>query len=169
MVHIYYGDGKGKTTSAVGLAVRASGCGKTVLFTQFLKSDISGERRILECIPTVKMPKLPEKMKFIFDTTPEEHLQFKKEAVALYHYVLKNAHKYDVVVADEIFSAVDVGFITLSDIRNLMENFPQDKDLILTGHSVDKSIIAYADYVSVVTKIKHPHDDGLKARRGIEY
>ena len=169
MVHIYYGDGKGKTTAAVGLAIRASGTGKTVLFTQFLKSDISGERRILECIPSVKMPKLPQKLKFIFDTTPEEHMQFKKDAVELYRYLLRNFNKYDMVIADEIFSAVDVGFITLSDIRKLIDEFPKEKDLILTGHSVDKSIIAYADYVSIITKVKHPHDDGMKARRGIDY
>ena len=169
MVHIYYGDGKGKTTAAVGIAVRASGVGKTVLFTQFLKSDISGERRILECIPTVKMPKLPEKLKFIFDTTPEEHLKFKQNAMELYRYLIKSVNKYDVIIADEIFSAAEVGFITLSDIRTLIEKFPEDKDLVLTGHSVDKSIIAYADYVSVITKVKHPHDDGMKARRGIEY
>ena len=169
MVHIYYGDGKGKTTSAVGVAVRASGTGKTVLFTQFLKSDNSGERRILECIPTIKMPELPKKLKFIFDTTPEEHTQFKKNAVELYQYILRNMHKYDMIIADEIFSAVDVGFLTLSDIRTLMGNTKEEQDLVLTGHSVDKSIIAYADYVSVITKVKHPYDDGLKARRGVEY
>ncbi|MBQ2443935.1 MAG: cob(I)yrinic acid a,c-diamide adenosyltransferase, partial [Clostridia bacterium] len=133
MVHIYYGDGKGKTTAAVGLAVRASGNGKRVLFTQFLKSDVSGERRVLECIPTIKMPKLPEKVRFVFDLSPEEHIKYKKNIIRLFEYVLNNLPKYDVVIADEIFSAVDVGFITVPDIIHLMSECPETTELVMTG------------------------------------
>lgn len=169
MVHIYYGDGKGKTTAAVGLAVRASGNGKKVLFTQFLKSDISGERRVLECIPTVKMPKLPEKVRFVFDLSPEEHSKYKRNIIRLYEYVLNNLPKFDVVVADEIFSAVDVGFITVSDVIHLISECPETTDLVLTGHNLDKSILVYADYVTCMSKIKHPYDRGISARQGVEY
>ncbi|MEE0858975.1 MAG: cob(I)yrinic acid a,c-diamide adenosyltransferase [Acutalibacteraceae bacterium] len=169
MVHIYYGDGKGKTTAAVGLAIRASGNGNSVLFTQFLKGDISGERRILECIPTVTMPKLPEKVRFVFDLTPEEHAEYKERVVKLFNYIKENINKFDMIIADEIFSAVDVGFISLSDINELVTNCPKETELVLTGHNLDKSILVHADYATYMSKIKHPYDSGLKARQGIEF
>lgn len=169
MVHIYYGDGKGKTTAAVGLAIRASGSGKTVLFTQFLKSDLSGERRILECIPTITMPKLPKNVKFVFDLTPEEHLEYKKDIVELFRQIKEEINNYDMIIADEIFSAVDVGFITLSEVIDLIITYPKEKELILTGHNLDKSLLVYADYATYMSKIKHPYDSGIKARRGIEF
>lgn len=169
MVHIYYGDGKGKTTAAIGLAVRCCGNGQTVLFTQFLKSDNSGERRILECIPTVTMPKLPEKVKFVFDMTPDEHAKYKKQMISLFEYILKNVSGYDMIIADEIFSAVDVGFITTTDVINLIEKCPDSTELVLTGHNLDKSVLVYADYVTYMSKIKHPYDVGMGARQGVEY
>ncbi len=169
MVHIYYGDGKGKTTAAIGLAVRCCGNGQTVLFTQFLKSDNSGERRILECIPTVTMPKLPEKVKFVFDMTPDEHTKYKKQMISLFEYILKNVSGYDMIIADEIFSAVDVGFITTTDVINLIEKCPDSTELVLTGHNLDKSVLVYADYVTYMSKIKHPYDVGMGARQGVEY
>ena len=169
MIHIYYGDGKGKTTSAVGLTIRSSGCGKNILFTQFLKSDKCGERRILECIPNLTLPPLPEKTKFVFDLTPDEHNQYKVTALKLFNYIKNNISNYDLVVADEIFSAVDVGFLTLSHIKELISCTPKDKELVLTGHNVDKSILIYADYVTYMSKIKHPYDLGVSARQGVEY
>lgn len=169
MVHIYYGDGKGKTTAAVGLAVRASSSGKTILFTQFLKSNLSGERRILECIPSISMPALPEKVKFVFDLTPQEHIEYKKVVLELFNKIKEEINNYDMIIADEIFSAVDVGFITLSDVTELISKFPKEKELILTGHNIDKSLLTHADYVTHMEKIKHPYDSGVKARRGIEF
>lgn len=169
MIHIYYGDGKGKTTSAVGLAIRSSGCGKSVLFTQFLKSDDCSERRILECIPNLTLPPLPAKTKFVFDLTPEEHNQHKAVALDLFNYIKENIKNYDLIVADEIFSAVDVGFLTLSHIKALINAMPKDKELVLTGHNVDKSILIYSDYVTYMSKVKHPFDLGVSARLGVEY
>ena len=169
MIHLYYGDGNGKTTAATGLAVRASGCGKKVLFTQFLKCDMSGERRILECIPFVTMPPLPKSVKFVFDLSPEEHQNYKEEILKLYYYIMENLDKFDVIVADEIFSAVDVGFIVLSDILRMIRKCPKNVELVLTGHNVDKSVLVYADYVTHMAKIKHPYDTGTTAREGIEF
>ena len=169
MVHVYYGDGKGKTTAAIGLAIRCCGNGQTVLFTQFLKSDNSGERRILECIPSVNMPELPKSVKFVFDMTAEEHAEYKEKMIELYNCLAENISNYDMIVADEIFSAVDVGFITTSDIIDLINKCPRSTELVLTGHNLDKSVLVYADYVTYMSKIKHPYDVGMSARQGIEY
>lgn len=169
MIHIYYGDGKGKTTSAVGLAIRSAGCGNSVLFTQFLKSDKSAERRILECIPNLSLPPLPAETKFVFDLTPEEHNKQRDIALNLFNYIKDNIDKYDLIVADEIFSAVDVGFLTLSHINQLIKSTPKEKELVLTGHNVDKSVLIYADYVTYMSKIKHPFDLGVSARQGVEF
>lgn len=169
MVHIYYGDGKGKTTAAVGLAIRAAGCGKRVLFTQFLKSESSGERRVLDCIPSITMPPLPAKVKFVFDLSPEEHIAYKNKEIKLFEYIKKHINNFDVIVVDEIFSAVDVGFITLTTVIELIKDCPKEKELILTGHNVDKNVLIYADYVTQMTKIKHPYDTGTTARQGIEF
>lgn len=169
MIHIYYGDGKGKTTAAVGLAMRSAGNAKNVLFTQFFKGDTSGERRILECIPNITLPELPKKVKFIFDLSPEEHREYKSKVLDLFDLIVENINKYDMIVADEIFSAVDVGFITLSDILALIKKCPDTTELVLTGHNVDKSILTYADYVTYMSKIKHPYDTGVRARKGIEF
>ena len=169
MVHVYYGDGKGKTTAAIGLAIRCCGNAHTVLFTQFLKSDNSGERRILECIPSVNMPELPKSVKFVFDMTAEEHAEYKVKMIELYNYLAENISNYDMIIADEIFSAVDVGFITTSDIIDLINKCPHNTELVLTGHNLDKSVLVYADYVTYMSKIKHPYDVGMAARQGIEY
>jgi len=169
MVHIYYGDGKGKTTAAVGLTIRCCGNGQTALFTQFLKSDNSGERRILECIPNLTLPKLPQSVKFVFDMTPEEHAEYKKHAAELYKYILENIDNYDMIIADEIFSAVDVGFITTTDVLELIHKCPETTELVLTGHNLDKSVLVYADYVTYMSKIKHRYDIGMGARPGVEY
>ena len=169
MIHIYYGDGKGKTTAAVGLAVRSCGNGKSVLFTQFLKSDNSGERRVLECLPKLTLPELPEKVKFVFDLSPDEHNEYRAIVCNQFDFIVENIAKYDMIIADEIFSAVDVGFITLSDILALIKKCPDTTELVLTGHNVDKSILTYADYVTYMSKIKHPFDTGVRASRGVEF
>ena len=89
--------------------------------------------------------------------------------IELYNCLAENISNYDMIVADEIFSAVDVGFITTSDIIDLINKCPRSTELVLTGHNLDKSVLVYADYVTYMSKIKHPYDVGMAARQGIEY
>ena len=156
MVHVYYGDGKGKTTAAIGLAIRCCGNGQTVLFTQFLKSDNSGERRILECIPSVNMPELPKSVKFVFDMTAEEHAEYKEKMIELYNCLAENISNYDMIVADEIFSAVDVGFITTSDIIDLINKCPRSTELVLTDIILTKVCLFMQIMLLICQKLNIP-------------
>lgn len=179
LVHIYYGKGKGKTTTALGQALRAWGWGKKVIVFQFLKKKNfpSGEIKAIE--------KLGKNFKVIrFD---QEHPMFKKIADSCkllaekqklrksFSDSLKSVReviekkKYDLVVLDEILNAVSEGFIAEEKVINLLKVKPADVELILTGRTASAKLIALADYVSEIREIRHPYRKGIKARRGIEY
>ena len=167
MVHLYYGYGKGKTTAAVGLAVRAAGAGKKVLFFQFLKGNNSSERKIIENLTDVIPGRDGEK--FIFQMSDEE----KRESVGYYgeklDEIFEIAKNYDLIVLDEAADAVEVGFISEKRLTELINKFGNCKEIIITGHNPSKALADCCDYVTEMKKIKHPYDSGTKARRGIEY
>ena len=166
LVHIYCGDGKGKTSAAVGLAVRAAGCGKRVVISRFLKTDNSGEVEILKKIPEVTL--IPCRKTFGFVRSMDE--ETKRECAAyhreLFGEAVKLAEHADLVVFDEIMAAVNYGMV--------LENRPgRDQtdglEIVLTGRDPSEKLIAAADYVSEICKRKHPFDRGIMARRGVEY
>lgn len=169
MKHIYFGDGKGKTTSAVGQAIRSAGRDMSVLFIQFLKSENSGEREILKSIDNITVPCLPENCKLTFQMNNSELAEAKKQANELLSLAKSSFEKFDVIILDEIFSLLDVGFAAKKEIKDIMENCPENTELILTGHSIPNEFIFLADYVSEIKKVSHPYDKGMTARIGIEY
>lgn len=171
LIEIYCGDGKGKTTAATGLAVRAAGCGMRVLFVRFLKNEYSGELVILDRIPEIDVIHMERDFGFVFRMTEEE----KQEAREVYSNLWKDAVKmateeeYDMLVADEFMAAYSYEFIDHAHALEFLKNKPDKLEVVLTGRNPASEISELADYISEVKKIKHPFEKGIPARRGIEY
>ena len=172
LVQIYTGDGKGKTTAAVGLAVRAAGQGLNVLFCQFLKPENLdlGERNILETISgvTLQIVDHPWDMRSSMkDPTVIEQTR------AAIHIVLEEISAeigmYDLVVLDEIVFCLSRGLADLDDLRCLIRQRSRHVEIVLTGRGATVELMAMADLVTEMKSIKHPFDSGIPARRGIEY
>lgn len=163
MIHIYYGDGKGKTTSAVGLSVRAAGHGYKVLFMQFLKDDSSGEIKTMMNIPEIDVVHCPVNYGFTFQMTEKQ----KKETAEEYNNMLDTAIASDafLIVLDEVIHALNAGMIDENKLKTILY---KDCEIILTGWNAPEWLIDQADYVSEIRKIKHPYDHGIQARNGIE-
>ncbi len=173
-VQIFWGDGKGKTTSALGTALRACGNGFKVHLVQFMKNgassldeQIPGEIKALEKFPTFTYKRFGTGGWIIKEPTKEQIEENKKA----YDYLISCFEKeYDMIIADEILYAVQLGLLTEEDIIQLIDKKPQDKELILTGSHVPYPIIfEKAHLVTEIRKIKHPYDSGFLARKGIEY
>ncbi len=170
-IHIYCGDGKGKTTAAIGLSVRASGCGKKVLVTRFLKTDHSGEVKVLDAIPGITVTPCERSFGFFTRMTEEQ----KKEAAVYYSQLLASTlekavnEEYDLLVMDEIMAVCNYGLVDEEKVREFLVDRPKGLEVVLTGRNPSKELTDLADYVSEIHKIKHPYDQGLNARKGIEY
>ena len=169
MIHLYIGDGKGKTTAAVGMALRAKGAGKKVCFTQFLKGGcISSEIRPLKKAG-IKVIRLSQKHPAFYKNVSLANL--KKKILQDLKKVEKMliSRIYNVVVLDEILCALKSKFIKEKDILRIIGRNPEDGELILTGIYSTPKITRLSDYVSYIKNIKHPFKKGIKARRGVEF
>ena len=170
-VHIYCGDGKGKTSSAVGLAVRASGRGKKVLIVRFLKTEDSGEVEVLRKIPGITVTPCDRTFGFVFRMNEEQ----KCEAGAYFQSRCETAVKtavedgVDLLVLDEILASCNYGMVREDDVAEFLRNRPAEMEVVLTGRDPSDRLIALADYVSEIKMVKHPYTQGIGAREGIEY
>ena len=171
MVILYTGEGKGKTTAALGLVLRAVGYKRKCLIIQFGKIWFTGEKEGVEKLkPFVKFIQGGKGfVKIMGDKLPlAEHKKAAKEAFnTLYNEV--KAGKWDVVVADEIVGAVSSGLLSESLVVKLIKDKPADLDLILTGHHAPKKLISLADLVTEMTEIKHPFQKGILAKKGLDF
>jgi len=169
LVQIFTGDGKGKTSAAVGAAVRALGHGLKVYIGFFMKGTYpSGERNILSQLPDVTMESFgaggfvdPANIK------PEEREQAKRGLAAASKAILSG--NYDLVVLDELNLALAWNLVELGEVLKVIDSKPEGVELILTGRQADSRLVKSADLVTEMLKIKHPYDEGVKAREGIEY
>ena len=171
LVQIYTGDGKGKTTAAAGLAMRAAGRGLKVVFIQFLKSGDSGEIMLMEKnIHEIKMMRFNSQDKFIWNMSEGELDLLGKETREGLDAAVKIAESgsCDILILDEIFGALKNGFISVNDILILIKKKESGVELVLTGRDAPAEIIKEAHLVTEMRKVKHPFDAGIKARRGIE-
>ena len=171
LIHIYCGDGKGKTSAATGLAVRAAGCGKQVLFARFLKNEESGELEILDRIPEIHVIHLERSYGFYRTLTEEEQAEVRQMYEALWQDIVQKAETdvYDVLVMDEFMAAYNYGLIGHDAAFAFLREKPVGLEVVLTGRDPDEDLVELADYVSEIRKVKHPFDRGIRARRGIEY
>ena len=171
LVHIYCGDGKGKTTAAVGLAVRFAGAGGKVLFYQFMKDGTSGERAVLQTIPGIDVVSGYCIPKFSFQMSEAEKsaaaAAYQKEFFKIEQLLLKNA--YGMVVLDEIMSCVSVGFLPTETVTAFLRNRPSQTEIVMTGRNPATEIAALADYISEIRCVQHPFQKHIAARKGIEF
>ena len=168
MIHLYCGDGKGKTTAACGLAVRARGAGGTVLFVQFFKSGRSSEIALLEQLGIQTMFPAVHFGRFRF-LNEEQKTLVREEYSRMLGAVRSLAADCTLIVLDEAVSACRHGMIGLSELLALLREEGEKREIVLTGRDPDPALAEAADYVTDMRKIKHPYDKGVKARKGIEF
>lgn len=171
LVIVYTGEGKGKTTASLGLALRAAGYKKKVLIVQFGKVWFTGEMEGVKMLkPYVKLIQGGLGFVKIFDDAYDirEH---KKMAVKTYEMLYQEtvSGKWDVVIADEIVGAIAGKLLAQSKVIALIKAKPEKVDLILTGHHGKPSLFKYADLVTEMMSIKHPYEKGFLAKAGVDY
>lgn len=171
LIHIYCGDGKGKTSAAIGLAVRAAGCGKKVLFARFLKNEESGELKILDAVPEVTVIHLERSYGFFNTLSDGEKQEVRQLYGTLWNSIAKiiTESDYDILIMDEFMAAYRYGLIPQEEAIKFLRKKPKCLEVVLTGRDPDEKLVELADYVSEIRKVKHPFDRGIMARRGIEY
>lgn len=171
LVHLYSGDGKGKTTCAMGLALRAAGRGKTVVVAQFLKGSDSGERAALARLKEVTLLEVPEQVKFSSAMDEGE----RQEAAGRFRALLTQAEEAartgrgQLVVLDEVCAAITAGLLPVEAVTDFLDSRPAEVEVVLTGRRPGPELMRRADYVTEMRKISHPYDEGVAARAGIEY
>ncbi len=170
-LHAYTGEGKGKTTCAVGLCVRHAGCGGRVLFTQFLKGNNSGEIAPLSAMPGVTVLLGQPVKKFVFAMNAQERAE---EAAAQKAHLLRideavRALRPTLVVCDELLAAIEVGFIDAGSAEECIRRWLESSEVVVTGRKAPQNIADLAGYATEMRKIKHPYDSGISARRGVEF
>ncbi len=170
LVIVFTGDGKGKTCAALGQAMRAVGRGLRVLVVQFLKACASGEHKAARRLaPDLEIRVMgrgfvppPE------DPAFEEHRAAAREAVQYARQMLRSGQR-DMVVADEILTAVGLKVLAEEDVLALLDARPRGVHLVLTGRGATERLVARADLVTEMRALKHPHDSGAAAEPGIEF
>ncbi len=173
MIHIYSGEGKGKTTAAIGLAIRASGAGLRVHFYQFMKNGNSSEVSVLRKTDDIIVCCCKECNKFSFKMNKMEKELVKKAHNRMLLEIEQtiDAGLSDMIIMDEIFSACNCGLADIETALRIVKMCSEkaSTELVLTGHSPHEDFIKYADYHSIIEAARHPYDKGIKARKGIEY
>ncbi len=167
LVQIYTGNGKGKTTAALGLALRAAGAGLSVYVMQFLKSAAYSEMKTLKKLKKITAVQcgrgclIKRKAKKIDFSLAAAGLMKARKIIM--------SGEYDVVILDEVNVALNLGLINSADITEIITRKPRGVELVLTGRYCPKSILKRADLITEMREVKHPYRKGLKARPGIEY
>lgn len=169
MIHLYCGMGKGKTTAACGLAVRAVGSGLCVLFVQFFKNGNSSEVKALSTLNGVETahPALHYgRFKTMTDTQKAE---IRESYDDLLRDVIRRCGEFDVIILDEAVSAYMYEMIDNDTLLEFLQSEGQKREIVLTGREPEPELIELADYVTDMRKVKHPFDRGIAARKGIEF
>lgn len=171
LIHIYCGNGKGKTTAAVGLAVRAAGAGMRVRFVQLMKGNETSELSSLKLIPSITVDRCDKNYGFTFNMSEED-----RNSISACHNrilsrceVLAEKGELDMLIIDEFNAAYEYGLLDKELADRLILNKPKPLELVLTGRNPDEKFVAAADYVSEINALKHPYKSGVSARKGIEF
>lgn len=167
MIQVYTGNGKGKTTAAFGLALRAAGAGLNVYIGQFVKGRLYNEIKALKKIDNIKVEQFGRSC-FVKKHPKEVDIQMALAGLQRANEIIA-AKKHRVVILDEANIAVKLKLIPLSGLLELLKRVPKNMELVLTGRDVHPKIIKLADLVSQVKEVKHYYTQGVKARPGIEF
>lgn len=166
-IHVYTGNGKGKTTAAFGLALRAACANKKVFIGQFIKGMEYSELKVPQFIPNIKIEQFGRNC-FIFNKPTQEDINAAQKGLERIKEILKNK-EYDIVILDEINVAIYYKLVTVKDVLDIL-NLRDDKvEIILTGRYAPEKFIEIADLVTEMKEIKHYYQKGVKARKGIEF
>ena len=169
---VYTGKGKGKTTAALGIALRATGYAKKICMIQFIKGswhygEMDSSKRLEPEFEMVAIGK--GFVGIIDDKSPKtEHQKVAEEAIKISTEKIQSG-KYDIVILDEINYAINLGLVKIEDVVNLIKTKPPKLDLILTGNYAKDKVIELADLVTEMKEIKHPFQRGIKAKKGIDF
>jgi len=171
LIQVYTGEGKGKTTAAIGLACRACGHNLTVCYISFYKEPKRweyGEHRVLKRLG-VKIYAFAVKHPHFYKNISKEEVR--RECLKGLEFIKRiyREDKYDILILDEILIALRDGFLKEEEVLEILDSKPERLELILTGRGASKRMIEKADLVSEIKKIKHPYDKGIQTRKGIEY
>ena len=186
LIHIYCGDGKGKTSAACGLAVRMAGRGNHTVIARFLKTDDSGEVETLKQISNIHVIPCEKEFGFIFamdEETKKEAAEFNTE---LFQKAIQKAielcegnacadqnecgeQKQCLLVLDEIMAAMNFHIVPEALVLEFLKNKPENLEVVLTGRDPSEQMQELADYISEIKKVRHPFEKGISARIGIEY
>lgn len=173
LIHIYTGQGKGKTTACVGAAIRAAGQDMKVYFVQFQKGSDSGELKILREIDNIDVYRVCDSKKFYYYMNDEEKQIYvnthKKAFLSVIEDIIQHPFKYDMLVLDEILGAISIGAIEEYVLLNFLKTKPEQLEILLSGRNASDQLIQVADYVSDITCVKHPYEKDIAGRKGIEY
>lgn len=171
MLQIYCGNGKGKTTAAIGLAVRAAGSGMHVHFVQFLKGSETSELKILSQIPEIEILRCDKNYGFTFQMNHEQKCKLTERHNQMLSQSISRLYenKTDMLILDEFFAAYQCHLLDRTLADRLVFTYPEKTELILTGRNPEQKFIDAADYVSEIQAVKHPYQKGISARLGIEY
>ncbi len=172
-LHLYIGDGKGKSTAAAGLALRMLGRGRTVLMAPFLKGNPSGEHLALEKFGDHAIffrPSMRHKA-FLWDQTESQRMETLDDLKAAWNTIRKKLKKteIDLFVFDELLDVLEMGAIGETDILEALGSRHAAAEVVLTGRRTPDTILEISDYVTEMRLVRHPFNKGIKARRGIEY
>ncbi len=169
---VYTGKGKGKTTAALGIALRATGYKKKICMIQFIKGswhygEMESSKRLE---PEFEMVAIGKGFVGIIDdkSPKEDHQKIAKEAIRISNEKIQSG-KYDIVILDEVNYAVNLNLISLDDVLDLIKSKPENVDLVLTGNYAKEEVIEAADLVTEMKEIKHPFQKGIKAKEGIDF
>ena len=166
-IHLYTGNGKGKTTAALGLALRAAGAGKKVFIAQFVKGMHYAELDALKRFPEIELKQYGLECFIVNQPTREDILAARKglEEVT----VLIQENQYDVVILDEVCIAVYYHLFETEELLPVLKNKPEPLEILLTGRYAPPELFEVADLVTEMSEIKHYFNKGIKARKGIEF
>lgn len=172
LIHIYTGNGKGKTSAAVGLGMRAYGRGLKVLMVQFLKGSETGEMLAIEKLGAgFTLVRGKEVKKFTWNMNEAELSELKESMKELFEIATESASECacDVLILDELMGAISTGLIEVRDVFKFLKGKPNSLEVIMTGRNAPKELVDISHYVSEINAVKHPFDSGIKAREGIEF
>jgi cob(I)alamin adenosyltransferase len=171
LIHIYHGDGKGKTTAALGLTLRAQGSGYRIIFTQFMKSWPTSELAALNQLANITVLRGDIPSVFSWEMDAGQKAQVKAEHSRLFQEAVRLAGdgQETLLVLDEVIGACAMDLIDRQLVLGYIRNKPELLEVVMTGRDPDAELVECADYVSEIRKIKHPLEQGTKARKGIEW
>lgn len=171
LIHCYTGENKGKTTAALGLALRASGAGLKVLIIQFLKSGQSGELNAIKQIDGITIKRNDKKFPFMWKMDDQQKVDIK----TIHNNLLKEAIEHvekgevDLLILDELSATYNYLLIDREMVEDFVDNKPKSLEMVITGRDLDDFFVQKADYITEMKKIKHPYDKGITSRKGIEF